>query len=213
VVGNDARLAGVAEARRGALRGTDTALHFHVDFDLGGTLILGGADYQGGAHGIAGEFGHMPLTGSTLTCMCGVRGCWSLDVGTNALMRWFGKEPGYGEGRSFGREVLRRAEHGDAEAAAAVDANAAALGRGIGALVNALDPDTVSLSGLGVDLVRLRRKVIETSCADGLMAFRRATPPRIVAGTVGEVGPLWGAAETAFDTVLTPDWLRTRLGV
>lgn len=210
VVGNDARLAGLAEARRGVLRGTGTALHFHIDFDIGGTLLLAG-DSQTGAHNAAGEFGHMPLTGSSMRCMCGALGCWSLEVGTNALMRRYGKEPGYGAGRAFGREVLRRAAEGDQEAARAVDDNAAALGRGLGAMANALDPEAISLSGLGVDLIRLRRDLVEESCAAGLMAFRRSEAPRIVAGTVGEVGPLRGAAEIAFDAILTPEWIGSRL--
>ncbi|MQM24428.1 ROK family protein [Glycomyces albidus] len=210
VIDNDARLAGLAEARRGALRGRGTAMHFHIDFDIGGTLLIGG-DAQRGAHNIAGEFGHMPLTGSALECMCGVRGCWSLDVGANALVRRFGARPGYGEGRELAREILRRAENGDTEAADALDANAAALGRGLGALANALDPEAISLSGLGVDLIRLRREVIEAHCAEGLMAFRRTDPPRIVAGTVGEAGPLTGAAEIAWDAILTEEWVRRRL--
>jgi predicted NBD/HSP70 family sugar kinase len=210
VVDNDARLAGLAEARRGALRGIGTALHFHIDFDIGGTLLLGG-DTQRGAHNIAGEFGHMPLTGSGLRCMCGVQGCWSLEVGTNALVRRFGKEPGYGAGRGLGREILARAEDGEAEASRAVDDNATALGRGLGALANALDPEAITLSGLGVELIRLRRGLIEQSCAEGLMEFRRAEPPRILAGTVGEIGPLRGAAEIAFDAILNPEWLRGRL--
>ncbi len=210
VVDNDARLAGLAEARRGALRGSGTALHLHIDFDIGGTLLLGG-DSQRGAHNIAGEFGHMPFTGSGLRCMCGVRGCWSLDVGTNALVRRFGKEPGYGAGRELGREILARAEDGEAEAGRAVDDNAAALGRGIGALANALDPEAITLSGLGVELIRLRRDLIERACAGALMEFRRAEPPRILAGTVGEIGPLRGAAEIAFDTILAPEWLQMRL--
>ncbi|GAB3661403.1 ROK family transcriptional regulator [Glycomyces tarimensis] len=209
VVGNDARLAGLAEARRGALRGAGTAMHFHIDFDIGGTLLLGG-DAQTGARNVAGEFGHMPLTGSGLPCMCGVLGCWSLDVGVNALVRRFGAETGYGVGRELGREILARAEEGDAEASRAVDDNAAALGAGLGALANALDPEAISLSGLGVELVRLRRGLIEERCAAGLMEFRRAEPPRIVVGTVGAVGPLRGAAEIAFDAILTPAWLRRR---
>jgi predicted NBD/HSP70 family sugar kinase len=209
VIDNDARLAGLAEARRGALRGLGTAMHFHIDFDIGGTLLLAG-DAQRGGHNIAGEFGHMPLTGSTLECMCGVRGCWSLDVGANALVRRFGKEPGYGTGRDLAQEILRRAEGGDAEAGAALDDNAAALGRGLGALANALDPEAISLSGLGVDLIRLRREVIEAHCAEGLMAFRRDEPPKIVAGTVGAAGPLTGAAEVAWDAILTESWLRIR---
>jgi predicted NBD/HSP70 family sugar kinase len=210
VIDNDARLAGLAEARRGALRGMGTAMHFHIDFDIGGTLLLGG-DAQRGAHRIAGEFGHMPLSGSALECMCGTRGCWSLDVGANALVRRFGKEPGYGTGRELAQEVLRRAEAGDAEAGSAVDDNAAALGRGLGALANALDPEAISLSGLGVELIRLRRNLIEERCAAGLMAFRRDEPPQIVAGTVGEQGPLRGAAEIAWDAILDPDRLRERL--
>lgn len=210
VVDNDARLAGLAEARRGALRGMGTAMHFHIDFDIGGTLLLAG-DAQRGGHNIAGEFGHMPLTGSALECMCGARGCWSLDVGANALIRRFGGTPGYGAGRELAREVLRRAEEGDAEAGAALDDNAAALGKGLGALANALDPEAISLSGLGVDLIRLRREVIEAHCAEALMAFRRDEPPRIVAGTVGAAGPLTGAAEIAWDAILAPAWVRPRL--
>jgi len=209
VVGNDARLAGLAEARRGVLRGAGTAMHFHIDFDIGGTLLLAG-DPQSGAHNIAGEFGHMPMTGSSLRCMCGAVGCWSLDVGANALVRKFGGPTGYGAGRELAREVLRRAAEGEAEAAAAVDENAAALGRGLGALSNALDPEAISLSGLGVELVRLRRELIEASCAAGLMAFRRAEAPRIVAGTVGDLGPLRGAGEIAFDAILTPEWVNGR---
>jgi predicted NBD/HSP70 family sugar kinase len=210
VIDNDARLAGLAEARRGALRGKGTAMHFHIDFDIGGTLLLAG-DAQRGGHNIAGEFGHMPLTGSPLECMCGVRGCWSLDVGANALVRRFGKEPGYGTGRELAREILRRAEEGDPEAGAALDDNAAALGRGLGALANALDPEAISLSGMGVDLIRLRREVIETRCEEGLMAFRRNEPPKLLAGTVGAAGPLQGAAEIAWDAILTPAGLRERL--
>jgi predicted NBD/HSP70 family sugar kinase len=210
IVDNDARLAGLAEARRGVLRGKGTAMHFHIDFDIGGTLLLGG-DAQRGGHNIAGEFGHMPLTGSALECMCGARGCWSLDVGANALVRRFGARPGYGEGRDLAREILHRAEAGDPAASAAVDANAAALGRGLGALANALDPEAISLSGLGVDLIRLRREVIETHCAEGLMAFRRDDPPQIIAGTLGTAGPLTGAAEIAWDAVLDPDRVKARL--
>lgn len=210
VAGNDARLAGLAEARRGVLRGTGTAMHFHIDFDIGGTLLLDGRA-QPGAHGIAGEFGHMPLTGSPLECMCGVRGCWSLDVGTNALARRFGGEPGYGSGRRLGREILASAEAGYVEAGRAIDDNAAALGRGLGALANAVDPEAISLSGLGIDLLRLRRDLIEAELAAGLMAFRRSRPPRLLAGTVGEMGPLRGAAEIAWDAILTPEWVGARL--
>uniref|UniRef100_UPI001300A148 ROK family protein n=1 Tax=Glycomyces dulcitolivorans TaxID=2200759 RepID=UPI001300A148 len=113
--------------------------------------------------------------------------------------------------RDLAREILRRAEAGDPAASAAVDANAAALGRGLGALANALDPEAISLSGLGVDLIRLRRDLIETRCAENLMAFRRDDPPPIIPATLGTAGPLTGAAEIAWDAILDPDRVKKRL--
>lgn len=44
-----------------------------------------------------------------------------------------------------------------------------------------------------------------------IAAGPRADPPRIFAATVGEIGPLRGAAEIAFDTILHPEWLRARI--
>jgi len=79
-VGNDTAFAGLAEARRGLLRGVHVGLHLHVDFDLGGVLIVGGQPL-GGAGGMGAEFGHMPLTGGGDPCACGASGCWGPEVG------------------------------------------------------------------------------------------------------------------------------------
>src|ERR1700757_3156628 len=42
LAGNDATLAGLAEARRGVLRGVSVALHLHVATGIGGGLLAGG---------------------------------------------------------------------------------------------------------------------------------------------------------------------------
>ena len=86
LAGNDATLAGLAEARRGVLRGVPVALHLHVATGIGGVLLSGGLPVSG-AHGSAGEFGHMPLTGSDEPCRCGSAGCWELDAGARGLLR------------------------------------------------------------------------------------------------------------------------------
>ena len=43
LAGNDATLAGLAEARRGVLRGVPVALHLHVATGIGGVLLTSAA--------------------------------------------------------------------------------------------------------------------------------------------------------------------------
>ena len=210
-LGNDARLAGVAEAHRGALRGAGVGLHLYVDFDIGGTMIVDGRPLAG-AHGTGGEFGHMPLTGGTGRCTCGATGCWGLDVGWNALLRRIGGRIVPGHGREEARRILTRAAAGDGEARTAIESCATAFGRGIAALVNAHDPDVVSVSGLGADLSDQCGDLLHAAYLDGLMAFRRSAPPPITPSRLGARAPLIGAAELAFDAFLTPDGIRSWRG-
>lgn len=205
LVGNDARLAGLAEVRRGRLQGVGVGLHLHVDFDLGGTLLVGGSPLTG-ASGTSGEFGHMPMGGDpSVVCMCGARGCWGQLVGSNALLRAFGMEAGYGRGREEAERILVAAARGDAAAMAAVTENARALGAGAGALVNALDPEAVTLSGTAVEVFILGGTAVREAYVDGLMAFRRSSPPPISTSALGRRGPLIGAMESVFDAFLTPE--------
>ncbi|MER7007030.1 ROK family transcriptional regulator, partial [Dactylosporangium sp. NPDC000555] len=69
-VGNDASLAGVAEALRGAARGVPVALYLTVEVGIGGVLLVGGAPVLG-ATGAGGEFGHVPFGDPGLRCPCG----------------------------------------------------------------------------------------------------------------------------------------------
>ncbi|MFI0449755.1 ROK family protein [Actinomadura sp. 6N118] len=192
---NDATLAGLAEARRGALRTRGLGLHLHIEFDLGGTLILNGNPIPG-SRGAAGEFGHMPLIGSDRPCPCGATGCWGLEVGANALLRATGRPP---QDRPRALEIL-----GDPAQQAVIDQAASILGVGISALVNALDPETVTLSGLGVDILARSAEALETSYKAGLMDFRREQPAAILPSTLGAEATLIGASELAFDAFLTP---------
>lgn len=203
LLGNDATLAGLAEARRGVLRGVGTALHVHVDFDVGGCLILDGQPMNG-AHGMAGEFGHMPLAGGTRPCPCGASGCWSLDVGSNALLRAAGIKAGYRQGRHAARDVIARVEAGDPQAVEAMAANAKRLGRGLGALCNGNDLEAISLSGFAGEVHHHARETVESAYLAALMDFHRADPPPITPSTLGESGPLTGALELVFDAFLSP---------
>lgn len=207
-VGNDTALAGLAEARRGLLRDVQVGLHLHVDFDLGGVLIVDGRPL-GGASGIGAEFGHMPLTGGDAPCMCGASGCWGMEVGANALLRHMGLAYGGGKGRAQAARLLSQAATDDQ--AQAVAANARALGRGIAALVNAHDPEVVVLSGLAADLYERVAPVLTGAVEDGLMTIRRDRPPLIAPSAMPWRGSLLGAMESVFDAFLTPEGLATWL--
>lgn len=204
-VGNDTAFAALAEARRGRLRGTGVGLHVHVDFDLGGVLVVDGRPLEG-AGGMGAEFGHMPLTGGDAPCMCGAHGCWGLEVGANALLRHMGLAYGGGQGRADARRILAAVSAGqpdDGAALRAVATNARALGRGLAALVNAHDPAVVTLSGLGVDLYDRALPTLMESFGRGLMTIRGERPPVIAPSALGWHGPLVGAMESVFDMFLT----------
>lgn len=208
LLGNDATLAALAEARRGALRGIGTGIHLYVDFDVGGSLVVDGRPL-GGATGIAGEFGHMRLTGGTAPCMCGARGCWGLEIGANTLLRALGEQAGYGRGRAQAERLLEQAITGRSpQAAQALRANASALGAGLGALVNANDPELITLSGFGVAIHDFAPELVRQSYLEALMTFHRDAPPAIVATRLGRRGPILGAMELVFDEFLTPDAVR-----
>jgi predicted NBD/HSP70 family sugar kinase len=199
-VGNDATLAGLAEARRGALRGVSVALHLHIATGIGGVLLANGNPIIG-ASGAAGEFGHMPLTGGTQRCRCGSVGCWELDAGTRGLLRRAGRGEA-GDRMAEAQQIIAGAAT-DASCAAALGDVAEALGRGIGALVNAHDPEVVGLSGLAARVYQAAPTAVWSGYQSTLMRFRRAAPPPLVPSRLADLGALTGAAELVFDEFLT----------
>jgi predicted NBD/HSP70 family sugar kinase len=207
-VGNDATLAGLAEARRGVLRGVPVALHLHAATGIGGVLLTGGQPVTG-AFGSAGEFGHMPLAGGDAPCQCGAVGCWELYAGAGGLLREAGLPSEDGDRMAIAARVI----DSDPRALGQV---AAALGRGIGALVNAHDPAAVSLSGLAAAVLTAAPEQVSTAYQAALMRFRRSSPPALLPSALDDLGPLTGAAELVFDSFLTARgltaWTQERAG-
>jgi predicted NBD/HSP70 family sugar kinase len=212
LVGNDATLAGLAEARRGAATDARVLLHLSIGVGIGGVLVVDGTP-QTGATGAGGEFGHLPFGDQGLRCPCGATGCWDVAVDGRALARLLG-QPEPADPVGFAGSVVAAAHRGDGTARATLDHVASTVGRGVGALVNALDPDMVALAGLGTDLIEVSRPAMEAGYRTALMAYRRDGAPPIIASAVPGPAALVGAAEHGFDHVLTAvgldRWLRTR---
>jgi predicted NBD/HSP70 family sugar kinase len=204
LLGNDATLAGLAEARTGAARSAPTALHLMVAHGLGGTLVVNGEPVTG-AHGAAGEYGHIPFADPALLCPCGARGCWDLTIDGRALARHRGDAPP-DDPVGYVHDLLSRPDR-DAATRQAFEAVAASLGRGIGGLVNLHDPDVVTLGGVAAPLRAAAPDVFDQAYRDGLMAFRKLSPPPVRDGVHGEDGPLHGAVALALDHVTTASGL------
>lgn len=198
-VGNDATLAGLAESRRGASQGASMSLHLLVEAGIGGGVIHRGTALVG-HQGLAGEFGHMPLGDSDVDCPCGLRGCWGTSVDGGALARLLGD----GEPESpvaYATAVLERARAGSVLDREAVEAIADNLGRGIGALVNALDPEVITVGGLAHEMLTFAPDVLRRSYELALMPVRRFPAPRLLHASLGLSGSVIGAAEQVWDDV------------
>ncbi|MFF1821289.1 ROK family protein [Kribbella sp. NPDC058245] len=209
VAGNDATLSGLAEARGGAAVGAGTALHLIIEAGIGGTLLIDGAPALG-ASGAAGEFGHTPYGDRSRACLCGAHGCWNLEVDGRALAYHL-QEPDPDDPHAYTLQVLART---DAAAVQAVEKVVAAIGAGLAGLVNAHDPDVITIGGLAVPLRAAAEDVFHQAYLASLMHFHRADPPPVVPAAHQSDGPLRGAAALALDHLMTEEalanWAATR---
>ena len=160
-----------------------------------------------GAHGMAGEFGHMPFGDPGLRCACGAMGCWNTSLNGYAVARQLGDPPPPDE-VSYLRGVLAAGRAGQPGAMSALGEVARSLGRGTAGLVNALDPHVVTVGGLGRDLLELAGEPAGQAYRAGLMAFRAPAPP-LVPARLGDEAPLIGAAEEAFSLALSDEGLKS----
>ena len=208
-VENDVRAAALSEHRLGAGRGFESALAVFVGTGVGGGMVLDGDLYHG-AHGGAGEIGHMVVRAGGPRCGCGRAGCLEALAGRDAVARYVAEDVRRGR-----RTVLSEIVHGDLRtlssrdlAAAIALSDAVALraarrsaryvGLAIGGLVNLLDPAIVIVGGgiaeaLGERYLEFAKEIAERQILD---ADAREVP--IVGSTLGADAGLLGAALTAF---------------
>jgi predicted NBD/HSP70 family sugar kinase len=205
LAGNDATLAGVAEARTGAAAGAGTALHLIVEVGIGGTLLLDGVPVAG-ASGTAGEYGHTPYGDRSVRCPCGARGCWDLEIDGRALARHLG-EPEPDDPYAYADDLLHQPHSSRAQQA--IERVSGALGAGIAGLVNAHDPSVITLGGLAVPLRTAAPAAFASAYEDNLMTFHRATPPPVLDAAHPTDGVLRGAGALGLDHLTTETSLTT----
>lgn len=146
---NDANCFALSEACDGAVAGARSVFGVILGTGCGGGLVIDGRIVEG-AHGVAGEWGHVPLPwpgGDEVPgpkCWCGLEGCLEMWVAGTGLERDYHVRSGKAR-RS--PAIVEAARAGEAEAAAAFDAYVDRLGRGLALIVNVVDPDAFVFGG------------------------------------------------------------------
>lgn len=147
LIENDVNTLAVAEQWFGAGRDTDSFIVVTVGAGVGGAIVIDGLLLHG-ASGAAGEFGHNIVDPQGPPCHCGKRGCVEAFAGDEAIVRAVGAR----DGRPVANltEAVALAHSGDRTARRVFVQAGQALGQGLAAFVNLVNPPLVILSGEGL---------------------------------------------------------------
>jgi predicted NBD/HSP70 family sugar kinase len=206
LVANEADLGGLAEHRRGAAARVDDVVYVTGEVGVGGSITVGGQALVGSA-GYAAEIGHMAVNPSGSRCGCGSSGCWETEIGERAILLRAGRDP-HG-GREGIDELVAAVLAGEPAALRAIEEVATWLGIGLATLVNIFNPALVVLGGVFERIHPVVGRTVERTLADRSLPAARELV-RIVPGTLGENGPIIGAAELAFEELLHDPAARIR---
>ncbi|MGW6564093.1 ROK family transcriptional regulator [Streptomyces sp. NPDC054975] len=153
---NEANAAALAELWCGALDDVRSFLYLTGEIGVGGAIVVDG-ELLRGAHGFAGEIGHLPVDADGPLCRCGSRGCLEQYAGQSALLR--------ASGAAGVEELARAADAGEPRAVAAVEEAGRMLGLALSGAVNLLDPEAVVLGGIYPRLMARLGPAVEAELA------------------------------------------------
>jgi glucokinase len=208
LVDNDANVAAWGEYRFGAGRGSTNMLLVTVGTGIGGGIIAGGKLLRG-AHGFAGEIGHVIVEPNGPLCGCGNHGCWEQVAAGRAIDRLGRKaaleQPGSlmvqlagGDPAAVrGRHVTEAAFKGDPLAIGILAEVGRRLGEGIAGLVNILDPEVVVVGGGAIAAGDFLLEPARRAFIDSVEGAEDRPAVPIVAAAMGNDAGSVGAADLA----------------
>jgi glucokinase len=201
MIDNDLRLHALGEFTAGTGRGRRHFLFVAVGTGVGSALYIDGRPYAG-AHGAAGEIGHITLDERPAAplCQCGRRGCLETLAAGPAMTAYFRQQAA---DHRLGLEVsqldlatiagwLERPDAVGELAQETVRRGARALGRGLATAITLLDPECVILGGGVARLGAPWLEMVRQAAAEYSMPNARLVP--IELGTLGGKAALTGAA-------------------
>jgi glucokinase len=203
-VDNDATCAAWGEHLAGAARGVTDAVCVTLGTGIGAGIVADD-ELVRGAHGFAGEAGHMVVDPDGPLCPCGQRGCWERFASGSGLGR-LGREAAEAgrfprgvelagtAGAVQGEHVTDAATEGDAAALAVLADFAGWVALGLGNLVTLLDCSLVVIGGGLVEAGDVLIDAVRTAYPARVMSPGARPDVRILAAELGERAGAIGAA-------------------
>ncbi|MEV5906461.1 ROK family protein [Streptomyces sp. NPDC052127] len=161
-VDNDVRALTVAEQWFGAGVGLSNFAVVTVGAGVGCGLVVHGR-VVAGAHGVAGEIGHVTVDPDGPLCHCGNRGCVEAIAADPAILARIRERTGVEVTDTA--EAVDLARRGDDHAREAYSRAGEAIGRGIATVANLLGPERVVISGEGLAAYDLFAEQIRSAFA------------------------------------------------
>ncbi|MBE4738169.1 MULTISPECIES: ROK family protein [Streptomyces] len=196
-LGHDVRTGGLAEGRVGAGRGADRYLFVALGTGIAGAIGVDGR-VEAGAHGFAGEIGHIVVRPGGIPCPCGQYGCLERYASAAAVSQAWAEA--CGDPEADAADCAKAVESGDPRASAVWQHAVDALADGLVTALTLLDPRTLIIGGglaeAGDTLFAPLRAAVEHR-----VTFQKV--PTIVPAALGDTAGSLGAGLMAWD-LITP---------
>ncbi|MFE1054895.1 ROK family protein [Streptomyces rochei] len=196
-LGHDVRTGGLAEGRIGAGKGADRFLFVPLGTGIAGAIGIDGR-VESGAHGFAGEIGHVVVRPGGLPCPCGQRGCLERFASASAVSQAWAEA--CGDPEADAADCAKAVDSGDPRALAVWQDAVDALADGLVTALTLLDPRVLIIGGglaeAGETLFSPLRDAVRRR-----VTFQKL--PRIVPAALGDTAGCLGAGLLAWDLLGT----------
>ena len=198
-LGHDVRTGGLAEGRIGAGQGADRFLFVPLGTGIAGAIGIDGR-VEAGAHGFAGEIGHIVVRPGGAPCPCGQRGCLERYASAAAVSEAWATASGVPEADAA--DCAKAVVSGDPNAVRVWQEAVDALADGLVTALTLLDPRTLIIGGglaeAGETLFTPLRDAIRRR-----VTFQKL--PTVVPAALGDTAGCLGAGLLAWDLLETTD--------
>ncbi|MFF9310615.1 ROK family protein [Streptomyces sp. NPDC014748] len=196
-LGHDVRTGGLAEGRIGAGKGADRFFFVPLGTGIAGAIGIDGR-VEAGAHGFAGEIGHIVVRPGGTPCPCGQRGCLERFASASAVSQAWAEA--CGDPQADAADCAKAVESGDARARAVWQEAVDALADGLVTALTLLDPRTLIIGGglaeAGETLFAPLREAVRRR-----VTFQKL--PAVVPAALGDTAGCLGAGLLAWDLLNT----------
>ncbi|MET8284711.1 ROK family protein [Streptomyces sp. NPDC048448] len=197
-LGHDVRTGGLAEGRIGAGQGADRFLFVPLGTGIAGAIGINGT-VEAGAHGFAGEIGHIVVRPEGTACPCGQHGCLERYASAAAVSQAWAEASGSPDADAA--DCAKAVESGDPRAVRVWQDAVDALADGLVTALTLLDPRTLIIGGglaeAGETLFAPLRAAVERR-----VTFQKL--PSLVPAALGDTAGCLGAGLLAWDLLETP---------